>query len=151
MEEFVELFPVHPDYVDTFALIHFVEQRQMLKTLSAEMRGGWTRTCRRTGRASSPTTPTGPRSCRIRRSRAHPDIGDVIEVHDVLAAGIEQAFTRPQYPPIALRIIDALSVHRLTTRDCSAPHRGDGRRATRQPLSLRPRRGGTAAIPQRTS
>jgi hypothetical protein len=39
----------------------------------------------------------------------------------VLEARIQQAFTRPQYRPAALRIIHALSVHRLTTSDIYAP------------------------------
>ncbi|MBC7345104.1 MAG: ATP-binding protein, partial [Clostridia bacterium] len=34
---------------------------------------------------------------------------------------VQQAFTRPQYKPVALRIIHALSVHRLTTGDIYAP------------------------------
>jgi len=39
----------------------------------------------------------------------------------VLESRIEQAFTRPAYKPMALRIIHALSVHRLTTGDIYAP------------------------------
>jgi hypothetical protein len=49
------------------------------------------------------------------------EIRDVIEKADVLEARIQQAFTRPQYRPAALRIIHALSVHRLTTSDIFAP------------------------------
>lgn len=39
----------------------------------------------------------------------------------VLESRIEQAFTRPAYKPMALRIIHAISVHRLTTGDIYAP------------------------------
>jgi Family of unknown function (DUF6079) len=39
----------------------------------------------------------------------------------VLEGRIEQAFTRPQYKSVALRIIRALSVHRLTTGDIYTP------------------------------
>ena len=37
MDEFVELFPVHPDYIDTFEQITIVEKREVLKTLSLAM------------------------------------------------------------------------------------------------------------------
>ena len=39
----------------------------------------------------------------------------------MLEGRIQQAFTRPQYKPVALRIIQALSVHRLTTGDIYTP------------------------------
>ena len=47
--------------------------------------------------------------------RSDPAIGPVIKVSDVLAGRVKQAFTRPAYRPMALRLISALSVHRLTT------------------------------------
>ena len=34
MDEFVRLFPVHPDYIDTFERVTVVEKREVLKTLS---------------------------------------------------------------------------------------------------------------------
>jgi hypothetical protein len=52
---------------------------------------------------------------------AVPDIKAVIDCSQVLESRIEQAFTRPAYKPMALRIIHALSVHRLTTGDFYAP------------------------------
>ena len=49
------------------------------------------------------------------------DIRDVIDCSQVLESRIEQAFTRPAYKPMAMRVIHALSVHRLTTGDIFAP------------------------------
>ena len=37
IEEFVNLFPVHPDYIDTFEQVSAVEKRQILKSLSISM------------------------------------------------------------------------------------------------------------------
>lgn len=37
MDEFVRLFPVHPDYIDTFERVSAVEKRQILKSLSISM------------------------------------------------------------------------------------------------------------------
>ncbi len=39
MDEFVRLFPVHPDYIDTFEQVTVVEKREVLKTLSMSMKG----------------------------------------------------------------------------------------------------------------
>ena len=34
MDEFVRLFPVHPDYIETFERVTAVEKREVLKTFS---------------------------------------------------------------------------------------------------------------------
>ena len=52
--------------------------------------------------------------------RAVPDIKAVIDCSQVLEARIEHAFTRPAYKPMAMRVIHALSVHRLTIGDIYA-------------------------------
>jgi len=121
MDEFVRLFPVHPDYIDTFERVTAVEKREVLKTLSLAMKklldqvvpgdkpgliaydGYWL------------TLRENP------SFRTVPDIKDVIDCSQVLESRIEQAFTRPAYRPMALRIIHGLSVHRLTTGDIYAP------------------------------
>ena len=53
--------------------------------------------------------------------RADPDVKAVIDCSQVLEARITQAFTRPAYRPMALRIIHGLSIHRLTHQDIHAP------------------------------
>ena len=47
--------------------------------------------------------------------RADPNIKEVMRVSEVLESRVQQAFTRPAYKPMALRVINALAVHRLTT------------------------------------
>jgi predicted ATPase len=121
MDEFVRLFPVHPDYIDTFERVTAVEKREVLKTLSQAMKkllgqnvpddrpgviaydGYWT------------TLRENP------SFRAVPDIKAVIDCSQVLESRIQQAFTRPAYKPMATQLIHALSVHRLTTGDIYAP------------------------------
>ena len=53
--------------------------------------------------------------------RAISEIRTVIDCSQVLKSRIENAITRKQYKPLALRLIHALSVHRLTTGDIYAP------------------------------
>ncbi len=121
MDEFVRLFPVHPAYLDTFERVYVAEKREVLKTLSAAIR-----------RLLDDELPTDEPGLIAYDSywqnlkdnpsfRSVPEIRDVIQKSDVLEARIQQAFTRPHYRPAALRIIHALSVHRLTTSDIFAP------------------------------
>ena len=121
MDEFVRLFPVHPAYLDTFERVYVAEKREVLKTLSGAMK-----------RLVEQEVPKGEPGLIAYDSywqnlrdnpafRSVPEIKEVIDKSQVLEGRIQQAFTRPQYKPVALRIIQALSVHRLTTGDIYTP------------------------------
>jgi len=121
LDEFVRLFPVHPAYLDTFERVYVAEKREVLKTLSAAIR--------RLLQTDVPKDAPGLiaydsywQTLRDNPSfRADTAIKEVIDRSDVLEARIQQAFTRPQYRPAAIRVIHALSVHRLTTSDIYTP------------------------------
>jgi len=121
LDDFVRLFPVHPAYLETFERVYVAEKREVLKTLSAEMQA----------RLESDVPSDGPGLIaydtywsRLRENpsfRSIPEIKEVIDKSQVLEDRVRNAFTRPGYRPAALRIIYALSVHRLTTGDIYAP------------------------------
>ncbi len=121
MDEYVDLFPVHPDYIDTFERVTVVEKREILRTLSLAMKQliGRDLPTDRPGLIAYDgywsTLRTNP------SFRTLPDIKAIIDCSQVLESRIDQAFTRPAYKPMAVRIIHALSVHRLTTGDMHAP------------------------------
>lgn len=121
MDEFVRLFPVHPDYIDTFERVTVVEKREVLKTLTQAMKKllGQDAPDNRPGLIAYDTY------WRVLQGnpsfRTDPDIKAVIDCSQVLESRIHQVFTRPAYKPMALQIIHALSVHRLTTGDIHAP------------------------------
>ena len=121
LDEFVRLFPVHPDFIDTFERIAVVEKREVLKTLSLAMN----RIVDDEPPVDSPGLVAYDSYWRTLRDnpsfRAVEEIRAVIDCSQVLEARIVQAFTRPAYRPIALRIVHALSVHRLTHNDIHAP------------------------------
>ena len=121
MDEFVRLFPVHPDYIDTFERVTGVEKREVLKTLSLAMKKLLDQELPedRPGLIAYDSYWSDLRE--NPSARTVPDIKAVIDCSQVLESKIEQAFTRPAYKPMALRIIHALSVHRLTTGDIYAP------------------------------
>jgi len=121
IDEFVRLYPVHPAYLDAFERVYVAEKREVLKTLSVAIR-----------RLVDQEVPEDQPGLIAYDSywqtlqdnpsfRSVPEIKEVIDKSSVLEARIEQAFTRPQYRPAALRLIRALSVHRLTTGDIYGP------------------------------
>lgn len=121
MDEFVRLFPVHPDYIDTFERVTVVEKREVLKTLSLGMKAILDK--------EVPANEPGLLAFdsywnNLKQNaayRAIPEIRDVIDCSQVLESRIENAISRKQYKPMALRLIHALSVHRLTVGDIYAP------------------------------
>lgn len=121
MDEFVRLFPVHPDYIDTFERVTAVEKREVLRTLSRAMKA-LLETEVPQDRPGLIAYDSYWDSLRQNAAfRSIPEIRAVIDCSQVLEARVQQAFTRPQYKPMALRIIQALSVHRLTTGDIYSP------------------------------
>jgi len=121
MDEFVRLFPVHPNYIDTFERVTAVEKREILKTLSLAMKRQMDEDVSEDHPGVIAYDSYWDTLSDNPSFRAVPDIRAVIECSQVLESRINQAFTRPQYKEMALRIIHALSIHRLTTGDIQAP------------------------------
>lgn len=121
LEEFVDLYPVHPAYLRVFENLTLVEKRRVLSSLSAEMR--------RLLNQPVPTDDPGlvcfdayrAELDHDRSNRSIPDLRDVLDRCRTLRDRVEHAMPTPAYVAPALRIIDALAVHRLTTGDVHAP------------------------------
>jgi len=121
LEEFVRLFPVHPAYLEVFDRITLVEKREVLRTLSRAI----------AGRLDDPVPEDTPGLVAYDdywavlqqdpTLRSVPEVREVVEKSQVLEERIRTAYTRPLYRPLALRLIHALSVLRLTTGDTHAP------------------------------
>jgi energy-coupling factor transporter ATP-binding protein EcfA2 len=121
MDEFVRLFPIHPDYIDAFGRISVAEKREILKTLSLAIRQLLEKDVPN-DRPGLITYDSYWRTLKENPSfRSEAEIRAVIDCSQVLESRIQQAFTRPAYKPMALQIIDGLSVHRLTHDDIYAP------------------------------
>jgi len=121
MNEFVRLFPVHPDYIDIFEQIRSIEKREVLKTISFAIKKLIDQELPSTDSSLSPhhsslISPPGLLAydtywTNLRENpsfRAVPDIKAVIDCSQVLESRIQQAFTRPAYRPMAIRLIHAL-------------------------------------------
>ncbi len=121
MDEFVRLFPVHPDYIDTFERVTVVEKREVLKTLSMGMKSILGNDVPQAEPGLIAFDSYWNTLKQNASFRAIPEIRAVIDCSQVLESRIENAITRKQYKPMALRLIYALSVHRLTIGDIYAP------------------------------
>jgi len=120
MDEFINLYPIHPAYLETFESVFIAEKREVLKTISSEIR--------KVINSDIPTTEPGIISydsywyyiSENPALRSNPDIKEVLDKSKVLTDRLHHAFDKPQYKPMAMRIIAALSVHRLTSDDIYA-------------------------------
>jgi len=99
MDEFCSLFPVHPAFLSTFERVYVAEKREILKTISAEMK--------RLLDKDVPEDEPGLIAydsywTHLRDNpsfRAIPEVREVIDKSQVLEGRVQQAFTRPQYKP----------------------------------------------------
>lgn len=121
LDELAPLFPIHPAYIETFERVYVAEKREVLKTFSLAMRALLDK--------EVPADQPGLISydhywdvlCENPSMRGLPGVAEVIEKSNVLEGRIRNAYTRPHLLPVAMRIIHALSVHRLTTSDILVP------------------------------
>lgn len=114
MDEFVRLFPVHPDYIDTFERVSAVEKREVLKTLSLSIK--------KLLAEDVPSDWPGLlafddywRSLIQNPSfRVIPEIREVIECSSKLEGLLESNYPKKRNKAFAVRIVHGLSLHRLT-------------------------------------
>ena len=115
MDEYVRLFPVHPEYIGTFERLVFTEKRGALVTLRDQIQAILTDDVP----ADRPALIGFDRFWDTVTAnpvlRTDPNIGPVLKVSEVLSERVQKVFTRPTYKAMALRVIAGLSVHRLTT------------------------------------
>ena len=119
LEQYVDLFPIHPAYIDVFNKMISVENREVLKSISQLV----------LSRLNDDVDEESPciisydtywpyiKSNSALRSKA--DIKEVIDKSGKLEDILSHAFPKKLYKPLAIKIIYALSVHRLTTGDIS--------------------------------
>ena len=137
LDRFVELFPVHPAYLEKFEQLTVIEKREILKTLSREIGGMLD--------DDVPENLPGLVTYDSYRRRLSDDpsfhaveeVRTVLEVSDRLRNRVDAALATPSYKPTAERIIDALTIHRLTTGDIYVPM-GATRAELRDDLCLLP-------------
>ena len=120
MDEFVNLYPIHPTYLETFENVFIAEKREVLKTISSEIKKIINNDIPKTDPGIVAYDSYWQYISENPALRSYPEIREVMDKSKVLSDRIHHAFDKPQYKPLAMRIIAALSVHRLTTDDIYA-------------------------------
>lgn len=122
MDEFVRMFPVHPDYINTFERVRMagLENRQVLKSLSRQMNelmkeevpldipGIFSYDTYWNELSSEPSMKTNP------------EVGQVIETGELLMDRIEQAYPTAGEKEFAKRLVAGLAIHRMAVGDIYA-------------------------------
>jgi Asp-tRNA(Asn)/Glu-tRNA(Gln) amidotransferase C subunit len=121
MDDFAALFPIHPDYVEIFERIPIVEKRGVLQLISFAIK--------ELVAQEVPEDRPGVIAFdsywkALKENAAHralPEVKAIIECSTTLEAKVQSAFPKKTYKAMAIRIIEGLSVHRLTTGDLYSP------------------------------
>ena len=122
MDEFVRLFPVHPDYIDTFERVTVVEKREVLKTLSMGMKGILSKDVPRDEPGLIAFDSYWEILSTNAAYRTLPAIKQVIDCSNTLQNLVNSNYPKAKNKTFALRIVRGLSVHRLTVRSLSSPN-----------------------------
>jgi len=117
LEDFVNLFPIHPDYIDTFETLKTVEKREILKSLSLEMKKILDKEVPSDKPGLIAFDSYWSSLCEDPAFRTLPDVKAVMDCSKVLESRLNLSLPHNQFKPMALRIIHGLSLHRLTTGD----------------------------------
>lgn len=121
MEEFVDLFPIHPAYIDVFNKIYVIENRHILKNISLTIKDIFEEEVPEDapGIISFDNYWPAIKSNGIWKSDV--TISRVVGASGQLEEIIDRSFAKAAYKPMAKQIIYALSVHRLTTNGLDVP------------------------------
>jgi len=121
LDRFVRLFPVHPDYLAVFEQISAIEKRQVLQSLTAELALLLDQEVPEDGPGLLSYDRFWRQIADNSSWRSLPDVREVLDKSQVLESRVLASFDRPDLQPLAIQLIHALSVHRLTTSSIDVP------------------------------
>ena len=115
LEEFVDLFPIHPAYIDVFNKLYLIENRHILKNISTTIKDIFDTNVPENAPGIISFDNYWPAIKSNGLLKSDPTISRVVGASQQLEDIIVRAFPKAAYKPMAMQIIYALSVHRLTT------------------------------------
>ena len=122
MDEFVRLFPIHPEYIDTFERITAVEKREALRTISSAMKDILDQDVPK----DQPGLLAFDSYWKVLSTnpafKMIPEIKQVIDCSATLQDLVNSNYPKAKNKDFAWRIVRALSVHRLTVGSLSSPN-----------------------------
>ena len=121
LDDFAALFPIHPEYIETFERIPIVEKRGVLQIISFAIRDLVDQDVPEDHPGVLAFDGYWKQLTENAANRALPEVKEIMDCSSTLEAKVQSAFPKKTYKPMAVRIIHGLSVHRLTTVDVHAP------------------------------
>ena len=115
MEDFVDLFPIHPSYIDVFNKIYVIENRHILKNISMTIKDIFDEQVPEDAPGVISFDDYWPAIKSNGLLKSDVTINRVVGASGQLEEIIDRSFAKAAYKPMAKQIIYALSVHRLTT------------------------------------
>ncbi len=115
MEDFVDLFPIHPSYIDVFNKIYVIENRHILKNISLTIKDIFDKEVPENAPGIISFDNYWPAIKSNGLLKSDVTISRVVGASGQLEEIIDRSFAKAAYKPMAKQIIYALSVHRLTT------------------------------------
>ena len=115
MDDFVDLFPIHPSYIDVFNKVYLVENRNILKNISLTIKHIFNTDVPNDAPGIISFDDYWPAIKSNGFLKSDVTISRVVNASTQLEEIINRSFPKPAYKSLALKIIYALSVHRLTT------------------------------------
>ena len=115
MEDFVDLFPIHPSYIDVFNKIYVIENRHILKNISMTIKDIFDEQVPEDAPGVISFDDYWPAIKSNGLLKSDVTISRVVGDSGQLEEIIDRSFAKAAYKPMAKQIIYALSVHRLTT------------------------------------
>lgn len=115
MDEFVDLFPIHPAYIYVFNKVYLVENRHILKNISRVIRDIFDKDVPEDAPGIYSFDTYWPAIKGNGLLKSDVTISKVVNASTQLEEIINRSFPHKVYKPLAIQIIYALSVHRLTT------------------------------------
>ena len=117
LDQFVDLFPIHPSYIDVFNKLYLIENRHILKNISLVIKDIFDKEVPANAPGIYSFDSYWPAIKADGLLKTDPAIGKVVDASSQLEEIINRAFPKPAYKPLAIKIIYALSVHRLQNND----------------------------------
>lgn len=115
MEDFVDLFPIHPSYIDVFNKIYVIENRHILKNISMTIKDIFDEQVPEDAPGVISFDDYWPAIKSNGLLKSDVTISRVVGASGQLEEIIDRSFAKAAYKPMAKQIVYALSVHRLTT------------------------------------
>lgn len=115
MDEFVNLFPIHPAYIDVFNKVYLVENRHILKNISRVIQDVFDKEVPENAPGIYSFDTYWPAIKNNGLLKTDVTVGKVVNASTQLEEIINRSFPDKVYKKLAIQIVYALSVHRLTT------------------------------------